>query len=234
PFSKGFKVTPKGTTSDRFTFNWRLAWPLVGLFAITALSLWRNLGLCLSVDYLASDHWTGMGWGWIWSAYNLMMVGIALLILLDVPNPDPYEWFGLRRVARVQVGDRVWWGTTDIISEVGACVELTQSGFPVAEADAPLAGTFEIVDAEISIPVQIVNVRQEGKFPSVQLVYREAEMTLSDRRRLIEMLFCRPGQWQRRNTPGELQSILLLFRILLRPRVLTRDTSTRAISVAQV
>ncbi|MEO1134144.1 MAG: glycosyltransferase family 2 protein, partial [Cyanobacteria bacterium J06639_1] len=234
PFSKGFKVTPKGTTSNRFTFNWQLAWPLAFLFVITALSLWRNLGLCLSIDYLSSERWTGMGWGWIWSGYNLMMIGIALLILLDVPNPDPYEWFDLRRVARLQVGDRTWWGTTDIISEVGACVELTQSGFPEATPESSLSGTFEIVDANISIPVRIASVRQDAKFPSVQLAYREDEMTLSDRRRLIEMLFCRPGQWQRRNTPGELQSILLLFKILLRPRVLTRDTSTRAISVAQV
>jgi cellulose synthase (UDP-forming) len=47
PFSKGFKVTPKGTRSDRFYFNWRLAWPLILMFIITAVSLWRNLGLCM-------------------------------------------------------------------------------------------------------------------------------------------------------------------------------------------
>ncbi|MEM9154520.1 MAG: glycosyltransferase [Cyanobacteria bacterium P01_F01_bin.33] len=232
PFARGFKVTPKGTTSDRFTFNWSLAWPLVALFIITAFSLWRNLGLCLSVDYRMVEHWTGMSWGWIWSAYNLMMVGIALLILLDVPNPDPYEWFGLRRIARLRVGDLEWWGTTDIISEVGACVELTQAGFPVA--DTPLEAEFEIVDAGICIPVRVVKVRQDGTFPSVQLAFAEDEIDLGNQRRLIEMLFCRPGQWQRRNTPGELRSIWLIFKILLRPRVLTRDTTTRAISVAQI
>jgi cellulose synthase (UDP-forming) len=32
PFSKGFKVRPKGTASDRFSFNWRLALPLIVLF----------------------------------------------------------------------------------------------------------------------------------------------------------------------------------------------------------
>ncbi len=39
PFSKGFKVTPKGTRSDRYYFNWRLAWPLIIVFVATAVSL---------------------------------------------------------------------------------------------------------------------------------------------------------------------------------------------------
>ncbi|NJL48016.1 MAG: glycosyltransferase, partial [Leptolyngbyaceae cyanobacterium SM2_5_2] len=104
PFSKGFKVTPKGTSSQQFQFNWRLGWPLVILFGLTALSLWRNLGLCLAAGW-GSDYYTvhakGLALGWIWSAYNLAMLGIALLILLDVPRPDPQVWFDLRRVIKL-------------------------------------------------------------------------------------------------------------------------------------
>lgn len=44
-----------------------------------------------------SESIKGMGVGWLWSGYNLLMLGIALLILLDVPRPDPYDWFDLRR-----------------------------------------------------------------------------------------------------------------------------------------
>ena len=35
PFSRGFTVTPKGTSSDRFSFNWKLALPLILLFIAT-------------------------------------------------------------------------------------------------------------------------------------------------------------------------------------------------------
>jgi cellulose synthase (UDP-forming) len=74
PFSKGFKVTPKGTASDRYHFNWSLAWPLVVVFGLTALSLWVNLGQCLVTMANPVDHLRGIGIGWIWSAYNLLMV----------------------------------------------------------------------------------------------------------------------------------------------------------------
>jgi cellulose synthase (UDP-forming) len=72
----------------------------------------------------------GIGLGWLWSSYNLLMIGIALLILLDVPKPDLYEWFNLRRLVRLDVAERTLWGVTTRISEVGAEVALTQAGLP--------------------------------------------------------------------------------------------------------
>ena len=47
PFQKGFKVTPKGIASDRFSFNWNLGWPLIVLFAATAFGLCHNLNIHL-------------------------------------------------------------------------------------------------------------------------------------------------------------------------------------------
>ncbi len=76
PFSKGFKVTPKGTVSDRFSFNWGLALPLIILFIPTAISFWHNLGTCLVQFHQHAtapeviQHFKGLGLGWIWSAYN--------------------------------------------------------------------------------------------------------------------------------------------------------------------
>ena len=60
-------------------------------------------------------------------------------------------------------------------------------------------------------------------------------LTLEQERKLIASLFCRPGQWKRRNSPGELYSIWLLLRILLRPQVLfDRNPRINAINVAQI
>jgi cellulose synthase (UDP-forming) len=307
PFSKGFKVTPKGTASDRFSFNWHLAWPLLIMFVATAISLWVNVGMCMiqgtwtaTLPPEAAEQAKGIGLGWIWSSYNLVMIGIALLILLDVPRPSLYEWFDLRRTVKlrmrvgtaslfgssgavnglaasglvasslvpalevpaleapasdlalleapavdfpaIEAGDRecCFWGITTMISEVGAEVALTQAGFPEAIESSSekilkemLPVTLEILEANLSIPAHATQTGFDGDFPTVRLVFDS--LTLYQQRQLIEMLFCRPGQWKNRHTPGELQSLWLLFRILLRPRVLfDRQSDVSAVSVTQV
>jgi len=240
PFSRGFKVTPKGTKSDRFYFNWGLAWPLILMFIVTAVSLWRNLGLCMmkgawatTVSQEVAQQIKGIGLGWIWSTYNLLMIGVALLILLDVPKPDVYEWFNLRRVVQLDVAEGTFWGVTTRISEVGAEVALTQAGLPSIASGETLPVRLSILEEGISLQGQITDAGFSDEFPTVQVVFEQ--VTLSQQRCLVEMLFCRPGQWKRQNTPGEFHSLWLLLRILLKPRVLfDRNPRTSAIAVSQV
>jgi cellulose synthase (UDP-forming) len=164
PFSRGFKVTPKGTKSDRFYFNWGLAWPLILMFIVTAVSLWRNLGLCMmkgawatTVSQEVAQQIKGIGLGWIWSTYNLLMIGVALLILLDVPKPDVYEWFNLRRVVQLDVAEGTFWGVTTRISEVGAEVALTQAGLPSIASGETVPVRLSILEEGISLQGQITD-----------------------------------------------------------------------------
>ncbi len=248
PFSKGFKVTPKGTASDRFLFNWHLAWPLILLFGVTAISLWVNLGNCMikgawmsTVPPELAVQAKGVDIGWIWSGYNLIMVGISLLILLDVPRPSLYEWFALRRTVELKIESadavRPAWGVTTALSEVGAEIALTQAaGLNLAAADlaeAPLHVQLEILEHQLFLQGTITKIGSSADFPTVRVMFDP--LNLSQQRQLIEILFCRPGQWKNRCTPGEMQSLLLLFRILLRPRILfDRNAEVSAISVSQV
>ncbi|MBF2046169.1 MAG: glycosyltransferase [Elainella sp. C42_A2020_010] len=255
PFARGFKVTPKGTASNRYSFNWNLAWPLLMLFVVTAISLWVNFGMCMikgawmdTVPPEVASQFKGIGLGWIWSSYNLIMLGIALLILLDVPRPSPYEWFDLRRTVKLwpvtSAGEpeQVFWGVTTMISEVGTEVALTQAGFPTIHLEANFSdsGTaetipvrVEILEHHLSISGQATQTGLNGEFPTVRIMFDSLDTM--QQRQLIEMLFCRPGQWKKRYTPGEIQSLLLLFRILLRPRVLfDRHVDVSAVSVAQI
>jgi cellulose synthase (UDP-forming) len=235
PFSRGFKVTPKGTASDRFSYNWSLALPLLILFIASAISLWINFGNCMiqggwADGYDASSK--GLGLGWIWSIYNLVMIGTALLILLDVPRPSPYEWFDLRRTVRVDLGDATFWGVTTMISEIGVEIALTQLGFPELTTES-LPLTLEILEHHLSISGQVIRTDFSHEFPTVRIIFQPP--TLEQQRQLVGMLFCRPGQWKRRHTPGEFQSIWILFRVLLRPRVLfDRNADVSAVSVAQI
>jgi cellulose synthase (UDP-forming) len=240
PFSKGFNVTPKGTRNDNFYFNWRLAWPLIFLFILTAISLWWNLGRSVMRGAMMpvmapeiAEQLRGINLGWIWSTYNLLLIGVSLLILLDVPKPDLHEWFDLRRSVRLEVAGQTLWGVTTKISEVGAEVALTQLGLPILPRGETLPVTIEILEEKMLLQGQITQTGVSDRFPSVQIAFEQ--VTPSQHRVLVEMLFCRPGQWKRQNTPGELQSLWLLLKILLKPKVLfDRQQKISVVSVSQV
>lgn len=228
PFGKGFKVTPKGTSSDRFSFNWQFALPLTIVFVASAFSLWTNLGISLAsgmgqpdLPPAMAEKMKGFDLGIFWSIYNLMTLSIALLILMDVPRPNPDLWFDLRRTVRLQIGNRQFWGTTAAISEVGAEVMLTQN-LPTNSrdrlSDLAVPVELEILEAELSLTGQIAQTDTANGLATIRI--RFDPMTLDRQRRSIEMLFCRPGQWQSRFAPGELRSLWLLFKILLRPKII--------------
>jgi len=238
PFSKRFKVTPKGIGSDRYIFNWNLSLALIILFMANAISLWANLSISIVQGFWATtvspeiaQEIKGISLGWLWSTYNLIMIGIALLILLDAPRKDLYEWFDLRRIVRLKVNGQNFWGVTTMISEVGAEVALTQQ--PSGNLFANQLVTIQIVDENLQLSGEIVRTGFNNEFPTVRV--RFESVSLSQHRHLIEMLFCRPGQWKRRNTPGEFSSLLLLLKILLKPRILfDKKGDVRAIAVSQV
>lgn len=234
PFSKGFKVTPKGTVNKSYTFNWKLALPLIFLFIVTAVSLWRNLGMCMIQGVWAPEidnTVKGIGLGWLWSTYNLIMIGIALLILLDAPKPDIYEWFDLRRVVKLTIGDTTFWGVTTIISEGGAEIALTQT--PLIDLLENNTVHLEIAEENLQLGAEIIQTGFNNEYRTVRVKY--TLLSLTQHRRLVKMLFCRPGQWKRNKTPGELQSLLLIFRILLKPRIIfDRNIDLNPIAVAKL
>jgi cellulose synthase (UDP-forming) len=245
PFAKGFNVTPKGTSSDRFSVNWGLAWPLMLVFGLSAVSLWRNLGM-----YIVKSNWAsqassptvaeqlkGLELGWIWSGFNLLVLGIALLILIDVPRPDAHAWFDLRRVVRLTFYPHTpqastWWGTTTFISEVGLEVAVTEGGLPSLSAGETLPVALEISEIGLQLQGQVTHIGSYGEFPALRVAFEP--MTAAQHRQLVEMLFCRPGQWKDHHSPGELRSLAILFQILLRPRVLfDRKVEVRPVVVAK-
>ncbi len=241
PFAKGFKVTPKGTKSDRFNFNWSLALPLLILFAFTAYSLWSNLCACWLADMHGeyTSQWEqvkGLSLGWIWSSYNLVSIGAALLILLDVPKPDLHEWFNLRRTIQLTAtseNQEKLFGVTTSISEVGADISLTQTNLPRLSNQETLPVELTILEENLVLPGELVGINNGGDFLNAQIRFQP--LNLQQQRQLIALLFCRPGQWKRKNTPGELVSLWLLFKILLFPQVLfNRNPQINTIKVAQI
>ncbi len=212
PFSKGFKVTPKGGQREGLTFNWRLSLPLIILFIATAIGFWRNLGLCLMHigEYGNADHLKGLELPWIWSFYNLFLLALALLVMLDVPKPDRYEWFDLKRTVRVELSSgQTLWGQTTSISEAGLIFSPTQN----------------LTDREQEVRLTILeeNIPLQGRFNPRSGRVDFLNLQLEQERQLVQLLFCRPGQWRHHCSPGEFASLVLLLQNLLRPRALFGD-----------
>ncbi|MFW9263998.1 glycosyltransferase [Nostoc sp. CALU 546] len=227
PFAKGFQVTPKGMVKNRYIFNWNLALPLIILFIATAVSLWLNLDIASET----TQHNTGINLGWIWSVYNLIMIGITLLILLDAPKADMYEWFDLRRIVQLRVGDQNLWGVTTMISEAGVEIALNQKLPAYLFTNQPI--DIEIVEESLKLTGEVVSTGFKDEFSTVRVRFQS--VSLNQHRRLIEILFCRPGQWKQQNAPGELYSLLLLFKLLLKPRILFEPkVDVSAMKVSQI
>lgn len=225
PFSQPFKVTPKGVKRDRFMFNWSLALPLVMLWIAIAIGLLRNFILSImnyaSID--ASTHtnielFKGTSLGWIWSIYNLLMISVSLIVLLDVPKQNLYEWFNLQRVVRLDIAGKIFWGVTTKISEIAVQVTLNEVFELPWFSESPLDVNLEIMEEKLQLSGYITNTCHNSDFLTLQIDFEAPN--LEQQRHLIEMLYCRPGQWKRRNTPGELRSLLLLFQTLPRLRFL--------------
>jgi cellulose synthase (UDP-forming) len=144
------------------------------------------------------------------------MIGIALSILRDVPKPDQYEWFEMQRVVRLTVEDQDFWGVTTKISEGG--VELTLTQITGLNRVEELPVQLKIMEEGLELPGQITDISYTDEVIKVRVVFEP--LSLPQYRRLVELLFCRPGQWKQRETPGELRSVLLLFKTLLKPRLL--------------
>jgi len=215
PFSKGFRVTPKGTKSDRFTYNWKLALPLLLLLGVTILSFGYNLTHDLNNPTAISLN---LNMGVIWSLYNLIVLSVSLLVLVDAPRPTAYEWFALRRRVRLQYQGQTLWGTTAMLSQEGAEVVLEPT--ELMSGSSPTGSVqLELVEEGLALAGQVATA--DGADPyRVRILFEP--MGIAAQRSLITLLYCRPGQWPNRQTPGEWRSLLLLFQMLLKPQFLSR------------
>ncbi len=205
PFAEKFRVTPKGIAKDSYYFNWQLAYPTIVLFILTAFSIWHS-GAQIANDssQIDRDILMNIKLASIWNVYNLIVLGLAILVMLDVPKSNPYEWFEEKYSVSLTIGDRVYNGITKLISEVGVEIEVREKIEFTAEAVI-----LEIPEEKLKLRSAIIDVRDS----IVRLEFDR--LNLETERQLIEILYCRPGRWKHQQTPGEFKSIYLLANSIL-------------------
>ena len=199
PFGKGFQVTPKGLARDKFNYNWSLALPMTILFGATLISF--------SVSLLNVRE-VGFNLGLYWSSYNLVTLSVAMMTLLDLPKHSFYEWYSLRKEVAIY-SDRAHQGVTQKISEEGVEIILKQP------ADLATEVHVELIPEVLILSGKITHSQIQDGWLKARIRFQD--VSIEQHRELVEMLYCSPGRWQRRNTPNEIQSVFILFKLLLRP-----------------
>ncbi len=202
PFARGFQVTPKGVARDRFNYNWNLALPMIVLLGATLISFAMSL---------FNPPNTSFNIGLFWSFYNLLIITVGLLTLLDVPQPSFYQWYTAHHPVKITSGDQDYWAVTKKLSEEGMEIFWSQ---PV---DLTTNITIEILGSGLTLSGYIT--RTQLKNNGLRAIVKFKHLSLSQQQKLIQMLYCCPGQWQRRQTPGELRSVVILLQLLLRPLI---------------
>ena len=200
PFGRGFQVTPKGVARDRFNYNWSLALPMTILWGATLI------GFSVS---LLSIREAGFNLSLYWSSYNLLTVTVAMMTLLDLPKPSFYEWYSIKKEINIYSDRSCCQGTTQKLSEEGLEILLDRPANLATDVVVELIPEVLLLSGKITR-----SYRNNG---SLRATIKFQNVSIEQHRELVEMLYCRPGIWQRRDTPNELQSVFILFKLLLRP-----------------
>ncbi len=223
PFSKGFRVTPKGINNNNFVFNWHLALPLIVTFILMLASLIQNLHWAIMSDRELLSVFSdvrmipGLRMAWVWSSYNIFLIAIALLILLDVPRTEANPWFNLKRIVKLKFQDTIYWGISNKISEDGIEIK-SNKPLPTSIAKNNLPINLELIEENLSLTGIITSVCKQDNSTLIKISF--IHLSLQQKRQLVEFLFCRPGQWQSLQAPGELKSLWLIIKAVLRPQFL--------------
>ena len=200
PFGKSFKVTPKGTSRDKFNYNWSLALPMSVLFGATIISFAASI---------FNPPAAGFNLGLYWSSYNLLTISVAMITLLDLPKSSFYEWFNLSKEVNIYGAQQVHQGLSKKVSEEGVEVLLSPS------VDLATDVVVELIPEVLILAGKVTRSYVEDG--TLRTVIKFENVKLEQHRELVKMLYCRPGQWRKRQTPNELQSVAILFKLLLRP-----------------
>ncbi len=201
PFGKGFKVTPKGIIRNQHFYNWGLASPLLIILLLTTLSFVVSLFKTLDTKSLDLILW--------WSGYNIVMLSVALLTLLDLPQSGAYQWFPVKTRVLVNIDNKTYFGETLQLSETGAEIYLPG----VVDPDSTVS--LEMLETELTFTGQVTHTEIHNQSTKIQIQF--TDLNLSQQRQIIETLYCRPGRWKKRHSPGELQSIWIILKVFFRP-----------------
>lgn len=204
PFSSIFKVTPKGIKNDNYYFNWRLASPLIFIFIINIITFFNLLNELNNNNIAYVTNSLSLNIILFWNIYNLIILALSVIVMVDIPKLDSYQWLTMRKKVRIITPHQIYEVFTDKLCEIGA--EISLNSF----IKIPSEGKIEFVSDGLLLKFKTIH--NQGKNKTIKIIFDQ--VSLSEYRQLIKMIFCLPNRWIYQQTPKELMSFWLLIKAL--------------------
>ncbi|MCA1995564.1 MAG: PilZ domain-containing protein, partial [Coleofasciculus sp. S288] len=141
--------------------------------------------------------------------YNIFVMSAAILSGIDQPVRRVSDRFPLCTACKLTVGNRVFWGYTNNLSEGGASITLTTNSFLGKTHPVVL----EFLEHDFSIEAEIVRTSIKDSY--VNLSVKFSNVTLEQNRNLVTLLYCNLDSWKHRRQPGVLDSALAMLSSIL-------------------
>jgi cellulose synthase (UDP-forming) len=148
-------VTKKEAQSSRQRLNLALSWPLALLLGLVAVTVLVRYLLPLRLGDWAGWRpvYEGESLMLGWNVYNGLVLAVALIACIDQPIRRATDRFPLRRIGRLTIDGRQFWGTTVDFSEEGAAFQLQQ---PCSEIGPGGAARLELMEPSLSLQASVV------------------------------------------------------------------------------
>ncbi|MBL1211579.1 glycosyltransferase, partial [Geminocystis sp. GBBB08] len=124
PFSSIFKVTPKGIKNNNYYFNWNLASPLIFFLGINLFNLVNLLQELMNNDISNVSNVIGLNIVLFWNLYNLMIIALSIMVLIEIPKSDSYQWLKVNKPVKLKISHQIHQGIITKMSEIGAEISL--------------------------------------------------------------------------------------------------------------
>ncbi len=219
PFAGGFSVTPKGITTKKTIFHWRLALPVIYTWLIALFSTLVCTAFLFNIDEqikfitFVTNNSGSIKIGLFWNIYNLFIISLAILALIEKAQTDPYPWLKINTEINLLINNYQLTGISTELSETGIKLVIDDNSYiPLIKHHMPVE--IEIEELGLKLKGIVKNKNVSNKKNSLKIAYQT--LSLQQYRQLVEFIFCKPNRWQTKKVPGEFKSFLLLIKVLIR------------------
>lgn len=206
PFSSIFKVTPKGTKSDTYYFNWSLATPLFFVFAVNIVNLISIIGFIKAGVLGEFNTAGGIGLILFWNVYNIGIIALSLWALLDVPKPENYQWFKVCESAKFIYNGYLYDTIITQISDQGIEIKLDFL------ANFKPEDNLEVMMDNFCVKGAVSFIEYYHNYTLLKVNFELAN--LAQFRQLINKIYGKNNIWSTMETASEIKTVYLLFKSL--------------------
>ena len=138
--------------------------------------------------------------------------------MVDAPKFDVYHWLSIKKKVNL-FNPNTHYYTTGMIenfSEVGATIKVENNQFFPNQI---IKVKFPKENIILAAVIKEINGNRLG----TKIKLRFHDLSLREERQLIAILYGNSDQWQMKQTPGELKSFWLMFKVLVAPKFLRKQ-----------